>query len=76
MRSFGKITPLTKEHIQSKREIRNQEVKREVEEAASADPLDSTPRQDVSKELGRQKLLTFISDGNWKSGKWQLTIYA
>lgn len=66
---FDKITPLAKGQFQSKREIRNEEVKQEVEESAGADPLDSIPRQDVSKDLGGQKLLALINDDNWKKRK-------
>lgn len=66
---FDKITPLAKGQFQSKREIRNEEAKQEVEESAGADPLDSIPRQDVSKELGGQKLLALINDDNWKKRK-------
>jgi cytoskeleton-associated protein 5 len=66
---FDKITPLKKGEFQSKREIRNEEVKQEVEEAAGEDPLDSIPRSDVSKELGNQKLLNMVNDDNWKKRK-------
>jgi len=66
---FDKITPFTKGEFQGKREIRNEEVKQEVEEAAGDDPLDSIPRTDVSKELAGQKLLAMINDNNWKKRK-------
>lgn len=66
---FDKITPLAKGQFQSKREIRNEEVKQEVEEAAGEDPLDCIPRQDVSKDFGGQKLISLINDDNWKKRK-------
>ena len=66
---FSQITPLPKGQFQSKREIRNEEVKQEVEETAGDDPMDSIPRADVSKELGNQKLIALINDDNWKHRK-------
>lgn len=66
---FKEITPLPKGQFQSKREIRNEEVKQEVEETAGDDPMDSIPRADVSKELGNQKLISLINDDNWKQRK-------
>ena len=66
---FSQITPLAKGQFQSKREIRNEEVKQEVEEAAGEDLMDSIPRADVSKELGNQKLIALINDDNWKQRK-------
>lgn len=68
---FDKITPYSKGEFTSKREIRNEEVKAEVEEAAGEenDPLASIPRADVSKELGGQKLIALINDDNWKKRK-------
>ena len=66
---FSQITPLAKGQFQSKREIRNEEVKQEVEEAAGENPMDSIPQADVSKELGNQKLIALINDDNWKQRK-------
>ena len=66
---LDKITPLKKGEFQSKREIRDEDVKMEVEEEAGDDPLDSLPRADVSKELSGQKLLNMINDDNWKKRK-------
>ena len=66
---FSQITPLAKGQFQSKREIRNEEIKQEDEEAAGEDPMESIPRADVSKELGNQKLIALINDDNWKQRK-------
>ena len=66
---FKEITPLPKGQFQSKREIRNEEIKQEVEETAGDDPMDSIPRADVSKDLGNQKLIALINDDNWKQRK-------
>lgn len=66
---FDKITPLARGEFQSKREIRNEEVKQEVEEAAGEDPLGSIARTDVSKEIANQKMINLINDNNWKKRK-------
>lgn len=66
---FGKITPYKKGQFVSKREIRNEDVKQEIEDKAGSDPMDSIPRADVSKDLGGQKLLALINDDNWKKRK-------
>jgi cytoskeleton-associated protein 5 len=66
-KEFAKITPLKRGEFQAKRMIVDEDVKDEEEKKqGSNDPLESLPRQNVSKEFSGQKLFNLINDKNWK----------